>query len=379
MTIYQKKNKETGKVEGYYYSTYYKDVFGNSKRKMSKTFAKKKEAELAELEFKQSVFQANNGYSEITMREFLDKIFYPERQRQLKTSSFYSMRNALEHSAVPYFANMKLKDINVAQIREWYHVSLKDSSVINRNQQLSFLSRVFKYAMNYNIIPADPTTRIARDKKPIKINEDGEVFNPLDMVWTEDEFKLFLAKFREVNKDSKYMLTYYILMNVLYYTGLRLGEGLALKIKDIDLVNQSLVVNKAISNHSKEVVTPKTKNSFRKVYFNSSLAKLLSHYIENLKQYAEFGPDAFLFGLSSPCRHNSVNRMFIETRNKCPDLKPIRIHDFRHSRASYLISNGYNIAFVSRQMGHANITTTLNIYTTIMKDVEQNQIDLIKK
>ena len=83
----------------------------------------------------------------------------------------------------------------------------------------------------------------------------------------------------------------------------------------------------------------------------------------------------FVFGGQAPFADSNIERYFKE---KCleADVKKIRIHDFRHSHASYLISNGASIVAVAKRLGHKDIERTLNTYSHLLKN---DEADLISK
>ena len=79
------------------------------------------------------------------------------------------------------------------------------------------------------------------------------------------------------------------------------------------------------------------------------------------KKYTDFSKDWFVFGGSIPFKENNI----CNHKNKyckLADVQQIRVHDFRHSTATLLISNGASITLVSKYLGHSKISTTLNIY-----------------
>ena len=102
-----------------------------------------------------------------------------------------------------------------------------------------------------------------------------------------------------------------------------------------------------------------------------SLCKMLSDY---KKQQHKTDPEAvFLFGTSRPLPERTTDRFF---ENACENanVKKIRIHDLRHSCASLLLSKGVSIVAVSRQLGHANVTQTLNTYAHLMPDDQSKTV-----
>ena len=142
----------------------------------------------------------------------------------------------------------------------------------------------------------------------------------------------------------------------LYYTGLRIGELLALQIQDIDFDKKILTVNKSLQRIKKrDVITePKTPKSNRKISLPKFLLIDLKDYIESMGEVAKTD------------RLFPVNKHFFENEKtraiKASGMPHIRLHDLRHSHASLLIELGFSPVAVAERLGHEKVTTTLNIY-----------------
>ena len=89
-------------------------------------------------------------------------------------------------------------------------------------------------------------------------------------------------------------------------------------------------------------------------------------------------PGDYLFGGESPLSPMGIDYHF-KRAVKESGVKPIRIHDLRHSHATWLINNGVNIVAVSRRLGHASIEQTLKTYTHLLRESENDLITAIEK
>ena len=87
--------------------------------------------------------------------------------------------------------------------------------------------------------------------------------------------------------------------------------------------------------------------------------------------------DPFVFGGDSAIGITTIDREF-KKAIKESGVDPIRIHDLRHSHASYLLNNGANILAVSKRLGHATVTQTLETYAHLMQDTEEKMIEIIE-
>ncbi len=100
--------------------------------------------------------------------------------------------------------------------------------------------------------------------------------------------------------------------------------------------------------------------------------------MSRIKKYYGFNDDWYLFGNTDPI----TNRKLRHRKNKVcklAEVKPIRIHDFRHSCASLLINNGANVTVVAKYLGHTKIEETLNTYTHLFNSALNEVVDLIDK
>jgi integrase len=161
---------------------------------------------------------------------------------------------------------------------------------------------------------------------------------------------------------------YALLFTFLYTVGCRRGEALALGWSDIDYKKGTVRITKSITFKSSkkaegdryEITTPKNKGSVRTVTVPPFLLDLLREANKN-------GAGAFLFGGDAPLPATSIERHLTACAT-AGGVKRIRVHDLRHSCASYLIHAGVSIVAVSRQLGHTDIEQTLNTYSHMLPD-----------
>ena len=168
--------------------------------------------------------------------------------------------------------------------------------------------------------------------------------------WTTEEFKRFLGNVSGKPAARAGFLT-------LYYTGLRIGELLALEYGDIDFEGCSIAVNKSYQHiNGKDVVTPpKTPRSVRTVSIPEFLRDELKGYTKRL------------YGLHKHDRIFPYTKSFFEHEmvrgTKDGDVKRIHLHDIRHSHASLLIELGFSPLAIADRLGHEKVETTLNTYS----------------
>jgi len=245
-----------------------------------------------------------------------------------------------------------------------------------KNNILSRFTGVFKFAIKFHHLESNPARYLVLLPKTFEEKQKS-----LNMaVWTRDEFSRFIA---QVSKPA-----YRALFVTLYFTGMRLGEALALTWND--LTDHDISISKSLtrktSNGTYEIKEPKTASSVRSIALNDSLYEYLLDHKDSQKVIPGFSDNWFIFGNINPMAQASIDR----EKNRAVRLSGvpmIRIHDFRHSHASNLIADGVNIVAVSKRLGHSDINMTLSIYTHLLnrsndelvRNLEENSKDIFSQ
>ena len=167
------------------------------------------------------------------------------------------------------------------------------------------------------------------------------------------------------DKENKF---FYI---ILFWTGMRKGELLALTYEDVDFENKTISINKnfQIVRGEKVITDPKTPKSKRVIAVNDIVLNCIKEMWDTT--YKPNKTDTIFY-----VSKYSLKRQ-LDTACKRAKVPQIRIHDLRHSHASYLLSNGINIVILSRRLGHEKVQTTLNIYCHICPSSEDRLNDVL--
>lgn len=279
----------------------------------------------------------------------------------LKPTTTLNLARIFNKHITPYFENLDVSKIDNMTYLGWTN-QIKKKNYSNRyNENIYFaLKKFFDYLEKmYDIknVPKKYGKFINTKVEIKKIN-----------FWSLSEFKQFI----NVVKDP----ILHCFFNLLFFTGLRKGEALALRFND--LIDNKLRINKSITkdcfNGKRLELTPKTKNSNREILIDL----ILKNEILKLKEYystrfENFNDNFYIFGGSSSLAPTTIERK----KNiycKIAGVKQIRIHDFRHSHATLLYSNKVNIKYIQQRLGHSDISTTLNTYVHLENEYEKKVI-----
>lgn len=330
---------------------------GGEVQKRLSGFQTKKEAQEALIDFN----IAHNQKYRKTKSLVFDKLYEEFKsyyKMRIKESSFHDFCSQCDLHIINYFKDYEVKKITPKIILVWQN-SLNHLSYQYKNHIRSCLSLLLKYAEKYYDIP----NQLIKVDKFKRIEPKKEI-----TVWSPEQFKNVM--------DHVEKFEYKAFYTALYYTGARKGEMLATFVEDWDLVNKTLTIKKTITNKTSNgawiITSPKTNSSIRKIKIPDTLAKIMRSLFENNKDRSSKN---FAFGGNSPlpttciCRH-------LNNAAQAANIKPIRIHDLRHSHASLLINQGVSIVAVAKRLGHSSIEQTLNTYAHLMPNEED---DLIKK
>lgn len=329
------KNPDRGT---WYASFYYRDWTGANRRKKKEGFKTKREA----LDFEREFIKQQGGDSDMLFSAVVE-LYLADCKTRLRASTCENKRFIIEGKLLPVFGNMRLNAILPATVRQWQNAlisSEEEYSPTYLRSVNSQLSAVLNYAVRYyglRVNPASVAGTIGKNRAEAM------------QFWTEGEFERFAAAV--ANKPVSYAM-----FETLFWTGMREGELLALTLSDVDFEKKTIAITKSFSvlNGVEVISPPKTPKSNRVITAPDFLLAILKEYAGRLYDY------------------EPSERLFLKTKSylsremvrgcAASGVKKIRIHDLRHSHASYLIEHGFSALVVSERLGHESVQTTLEIY-----------------
>ena len=274
----------------------------------------------------------------------LVELFVQFEKTRIKETSYYDLQNVLKNRVLPYFDGKKVDEIKPLDIVNWQAQLSKRYAYPSVKAAVARMSAIYHYAERYHDIP----NIMAKVDRPRNLAPKKEM-----AAWTPEEFGRFWAELTREESKAFFL--------VLYVCGCRKGEAYALTWDDVDLKAKTIRINKSHSKKLRENKTtaPKTPSSNRTVPIPDFLCKYLAGY--KAWQAKHGHGTTFVFGGDRIMPDTTADRDFKEAIKKA-GVKEIRIHDLRHSCATYLISQGINIVAVSKRLGHSSVEQTLNTY-----------------
>lgn len=235
-----------------------------------------------------------------------------------------------------------INEITAAKIRKWQcemmELGYKPTYLKSIHNQLS---AVMNYAVTFYDLRSNPCKKAG----PMGKNDADE-----KPYWTLEEFN----KFADAISDKHEA---WIGFQILFWTGIRVGELLALKVEDIDLENKTIRIDEGYTRlKGKDIIsTPKTENSIRVITIHDELRDALEEYIGCLYRPR---PGSRLFP-------EKTKRFFEHEMERGIELSGVRritVHCTRHSHATMLVGMGISPVEVAKRLGHKKVTTTIETY-----------------
>lgn len=226
------------------------------------------------------------------------------------------------------------------------------------------INKVFKIAISDRLIQFNPMEN-EKIRRPKSKKEDKEI-----KALTVEEQK----KFVKILESEEHKYKYILLLQL--YTGMRIGEVLALSTKDIDYKKGTITINKTLSRNEEDKIilgnTTKTENSKRIIYISERVKNILNKIQEN----QVININGFLFydnikdSFITPSEVNSYLRRLNEKHNITSRL---HTHVLRHTFATRNIEAGVSAKVLQQTLGHKNINTTLDTYTSVFSEFNRDE------
>lgn len=363
MSVNKKAPTKDGRT--WVFQTRYTNLLGEVKRYTSKRYRTKKDAQDAERLFIQS-FTNKLNLSDMTFGDLYSKYVEVQKEKVKQTTmhSYYKRWQYLSD-----LKNVRLSSFDTPHYELW-RKNMSDLKISNeyKNDIQKFLKILLNFATRWHGMDFTSVYN-----KISKFNDPNAPVKGEMLFFTYEEYKKFIEQEDE--------LIFKCAFDLLYFCGLRRGELLGLRWKNVDFIRKEIRIKDNVvkdwENGGYVVTSPKTKMSVRTIPIRQSLADELMLLREQTKKFFGFKQEWFVLGYDIPMPFTKIGNRKNFLCDKA-GLKRIRLHDFRHSCASLLISQGANITLVARYLGHTKIDETLNTYSHFFKSDLDNIVNTLE-
>lgn len=370
-----------------------------------------KEIQKIALDFERDIEKGLYIDSNSTLKDYFDKWFEEYANNQLQPRTLESYHYELDTKVLPALGHIKLNKLTPIKILSFLN-NLTEDGIRKDGKPGGYSDRIIKYqwqilssalqqAVYWQIILENPCKRV---KPPKNIKSNNEQVTESDIKYYDEVQTLLLL---DVIKDGA--LKYQIAVNIAVFCGLRIGEILGLTWNDIDLKNKTISINKSRS-HTKELGMftkyPKNRTSIRTLNIPDTLVKQLQEYkvMQNADKAScgdlwseEWDKTPWLMTKwnGEGMFHNTLTDWIYKTIKKynkgiddnkdIPEeekenfkLPVISFHKLRHTSATLLIGQNTDIRTVSARLGHAQTSTTMNIYVHGLNSLDLKASDSLE-
>jgi integrase len=301
---------------------------------------------------------------DMTVGEFAET-WLPRIENTVKPSTLCSYRGHVVNYVVPHLGRLPLQKLSSEGLSSLYADLVKDglSHVTVRHVHVT-VHRMLRDAVKGHHVPVNVADGITLPKTSSKPGHEMQV-------WTQEELRSFLDSTQDTREHALWV--------TLGMTGLRRAEVCGLRWQDADLTRGKLTVRQTIVSVGYQLRTGTPKSG------KSRVVPIGSGTIEALKaQAAQQADDAQAWGSAwtdsglvftkedgTGLHPDRVSKLF-EQAVQASKLPRIRLHDLRHSHASHLLLNGTHPKVVQGRLGHSSIMVTMDIYSHLMPDMQED-------
>ena len=342
------KEKDTKKWTAQWFET---NAKGEKKKRRKRGFSTKKEA----LEYERQKKLNSSRSMDMKLSEFIE-VYFEDKQNELKERTMKNKRYMMEQHIIPYFGNQMMSEISASQIiQRQNEMQTKGFSESYLRMIQNQLTSLFTHASRIYDLHTNPCKKVKRMG-----NSDSR---SLDF-WTTEEYQQFIQTIEPGTR-------YYLIFEILFWTGCRIGELLALTPADINFERNQISITKTYyRTERKDVITePKTKQSVRTIEIPEFLKQEIKQFIEGHYGMPE---NERLFPIVQEAVQHKMKQNMVKA-----GVKKIRVHDLRHSHVAYLINKGIEPILIKERLGHKDIRITLNTYGHLYPNQQRRIADLL--
>lgn len=321
-------------------------------------------------------YNANN-IAKMTLEEFLVDWLENILVHTLKPKSYAIKEYIIKQQIAPRIGMLQVNSLVASDIQQMINNMVKeDLSYSTIKKAYDTLNQRFKLAINQEQVNKNPTLGVVLPKQKNKKNSEIQYFS-------KEQCKELIEESRRIydyNNKNVYRLGE--LVPFLIFTGLRIGEAIALEWNDIDYKNKTITVNKNVV----EVKSKETgkyileKQDSTKTDSSTRIIPISNNAMECIKNLKEINGDKKFIFASQTGQYispSNFNRMFRGIQKALNYEVTLGLHSLRHTFATLMLNNGIDVKIVSELLGHSNVSVTYNIYIHTIQSQKIKAINII--
>jgi integrase len=305
--------------------------------------------------------------SKIPFHKYLEQ-WFEAKKIKLKPSTIQNYDQQILYNVIPYIGEVRMEEFNESIVQNFIQVLHKDRRLSPATIRAAYgiVSEVLYKASQKGILNKSILDDIALPRMPKKLR-----------VWASDEIMTFLDAPQTILNLTRHFIGF----NISIQTGMRMGEVLGLRWSDIDFDGKKIFVRQTLSKIDEDneygfVAEGKTASALRVICISDSLVSGLKAHKELVKrektvlQQAYHDYDLVVCTKNGNWVHpNNFRRAFKATVDQL-NVSKIRLHDLRHTHATFLLENKVNPKIIQERLGHKNVNITLNTYSHALPSMQ---------
>lgn len=342
------KEKDTKKWTAQWFET---NAKGEKRKRRKRGFETKREA----LEYECQKKLNSSRSMDMKLSEFME-VYFRDKQNELKERTIKNKKYMMQQHIIPYFGNQMMSEITAVQIIQWQNeMQTKGFSESYLRMIQNQLTSLFTHASRIYDLRINPCKKVKRmgssDSRSLEF-------------WTTEEYQKFIQTIEPGTR-------YYLIFEILFWTGMRIGELLAITKGDIYFDKNQISISKTYYRSGrKDIITePKTKQSVRIIEIPEFLKQEIKDFVDG---HYGMPDEERLFPIVQEAVQHKMKRQIEKA-----GVKDIRVHDLRHSHVAYLIHKGIEPILIKERVGHKDIRITLNTYGHLYPNQQRKVADLL--
>lgn len=351
---------------------YWRTETSEGRKQHTKSFRTKKEAQ----QFLTDTMAAIRGgvFSEptkVTLGEFLLERWLPTKKMAVRVSTYASYRGLVERHVIPALGHVQIQQLTADRLDRFYADLVAHGLATKTIRNIHvLLHRALTDAVRKSLVPRN----VADASDPPKLNRaDREEMK----TWTPEQLREFFAGIATHRLAAAYILA--------ATTGMRRGEVLGVRWRDIDFKARRLHVQQTVLTVEYQIIIgrPKTLRGERKIALDDQTIQVLqSHRAAQRREKQLLGDGYQDHGLvfaredGTPVHPDYFSQTFDRTVKRL-GLPKIRLHDLRHTHATLGLAAGVHVKVISDRLGHATTSFTQDVYMHAIPAVEEDAADQI--